>query len=286
MKILFKKTEESAAKNELTFQGLGITQCFVKSISTEADKSSTLRNVHRHALYEVHIVISGSQRYEIGNEMITVSSGELLLIAPRTNHLAVGESEDSKKRAVNFAITEDCELASRLAHISSHAVAKAPEKLLYLLDSLDEEQTRCEAFSDKLSELISLECILLILRTVGVSDGKTPSDTTTPDVRVAIAKQFIVDNIQYDFTMTELASYCHLSSKHLSRLFRKAEDCTIAEYIRLHKIKRIKSLLAESDMSIKKISEKMNFSSEYYLNSFFKKHTGMTPGAYRKSSNL
>ena len=286
MHILFKKNEESAAENELTFQGLGITQCYVKSLSTAADKNSILRTLHRHALYEVHIVVSGTQNYVIEDKKITVSSGELLLIAPHTNHLAVSESEDSKKRAVNFAIAEGSELASRLASISSYAVAKAPEKLLSILNFLDEEKTGHESFSAKLSELFSLECILLILRAVGVSDVEKASDAPTIDARVAMAKQFIGDNIQYNITMTELSSYCHLSTKQLSRLFRKAEGCSIAEYIRIHKIKRIKSLLTESDLSIKTISEIMNFSSEYYLNSFFKKHTGMTPGVYRKSSKL
>ena len=286
MHILFKKNEESAAENELTFQGLGITQCYVKSLSTAADKSSILRTLHRHALYEVHIVVSGTQNYEIEDKKITVCSGEILLIAPRTNHLAVCESEDSKKRAVNFEIAEDSELASRLARISSYAVAKAPEKLLCLLNFIDEEKTEHESFSAKLCELFSLECILLILRAVGISDVEKATDAPGIDARVAMAKQFIGDNIQYNITMAELSSYCHLSAKQLSRLFCKAEGCTIAEYIRIHKIKRIKSLLTETDRSIKTISEIMNFSSEYYLNSFFKKHTGMTPGVYRKSSKL
>ena len=286
MKILFKRTEESANKNELTFKELGITQCFVKSLSTATDKRSTLRTVHRHALYEVHIIFSGSQDYEIGDEKITVSSGELLLIAPYTNHLAVSETEDSRKGAINFALAENCELSSMLSHISSHVITKVPENLLYLLNFISEEKTRHEAFSDTLSELYSLECILLILRAVGASDAEAPSDTPMPDVRVAMAKQFIQDNIQYNITMSDLSSYCHLSTKQISRIFCKAEGCSIAEYIRIHKIKRIKSLLAENDSSIRKISELMNFSSEYYLNSFFKKHTGMTPGAYRKAVML
>ena len=136
MKILFKKTDPTIDFGCFTFQGLGISECYVMALNVSADKASTLRTEHHHAFYEVHIIREGHQEYEIANEKITVSAGELLFIAPQTLHLVARETEDYKKYAVNFALAEDSALFPRIAHIPAYAVAKASDVLLRLLDLL------------------------------------------------------------------------------------------------------------------------------------------------------
>ena len=44
----------------------------------------------------------------------------------------------------------------------------------------------------------------------------------------------------------------------------------------------LEKLLADESFSLKQISEIMNFNNAYYFNAFFKKHSGMPPGEYRK----
>ena len=44
------------------------------------------------------------------------------------------------------------------------------------------------------------------------------------------------------------------------------------------------AVMNESELSLKEISERLNFANEYYFNTFFKKYSGMTPGEYRKMS--
>ena len=286
MKILFKKNAESQSTQQLTFSGLGISECYVKNLNVVSDRGSVLRTLHRHTSYEVHVILSGSQDYEIGGERYTVSAGELLLIAPYTPHLVVSETDDYKKCAFSFALTKESVLASSISHIASHTIAAASDALLSLIDFLSTANSTSCAFSDSLTELTALECILLILRLVGAKDE--PAHVTAPlnDTRVTIAKQFIRDNIQSNITVGALASYCCIGAKQLSRIFYSEEQCTIAEYIRIHRLEYIKSLLTSNIYSIREISDLMNFSSECYLNSFFKKYTGMTPGAYKKSMLL
>lgn len=106
----------------------------------------------------------------------------------------------------------------------------------------------------------------------------------TSDYRIYMAKQYIADNIDLSPNVDDVASYCYLSSKQLTRLFHKYENTTPAAYIRKLKTARIESLLA-SDMSLKSISEKLNFSDEFHFNSFFKTNSGMSPGEFRKMIN-
>lgn len=280
MRILFKKTDPAVHADKHTFKGLGISECYVKDLNLSSDKASTLRTAHRHAFYEVHIICSGTQTYEIGNEKVVVCAGELLFIAPQTLHLVASETDDYKKYAVNFALAEDSELLAGIAHLSSYVIVKASDTLLRLLDFLGAESAAPSSFSENIAELSSLECVLLILRLVGARN-EDAYRLPQSDARVAMAKQFIEDNVQSTFTIRELASYCYIGEKQLSRIFYREEKCTVAEYVRMQRMKHIQALLASDRYSIRQISEMMHFSSEYYLNSFFKKHTGMTPGEYR-----
>ena len=99
---------------------------------------------------------------------------------------------------------------------------------------------------------------------------------------LTIAKQYIADNIERPFLVSDLAGYCYLSTKQLTRIFNEYEGITPGEYIKRERGIAVEKMLAESSFSLKQISEKMNFSNEYYFNEFFKKYSGMPPGEYRK----
>lgn len=283
MRILFKKNDSSVDAQKHTFQGLGISECYIKDLNVSADKASTLRTVHHHAFYEVHIILAGSQKYKIANKTIVVSEGELLFIPPCTPHLVVSETDDYKKCAVNFALTEESPLPAKISHLPPYVLTKVSEELRSLLNFLEGENASPSAFSEHISELAALECVLLVLRLVGAKDESERRTASLNDTRIAMAKQFIRDNVQAGFAIRELSAYCYIGEKQLSRIFYREEKCTVAEYIRAERLKHIKKLLV-SGYSVRQISEMMNFSSEYYLNSFFKKHVGIAPGAYRKEN--
>ena len=80
----------------------------------------------------------------------------------------------------------------------------------------------------------------------------------------------------------EVSEYCYLSTKQLTRIFQRYEDISPGEYIMKMRISTIEKLLADDSLSLKQISEITNFKNEYYFNAFFKKHSGMPPGEYRK----
>lgn len=108
---------------------------------------------------------------------------------------------------------------------------------------------------------------------------------TDEDSRVILARQYVQDNIDRPISCPELASYCHLSQKQLTRLFLLYTSQTPASYIRSQKVLRIEQLLRETAYSLKEISDLLHFASENHFNSFFTKYSGMTPGAFRKMSN-
>ena len=127
-----------------------------------------------------------------------------------------------------------------------------------------------------------LESILLLFRSVGTAETKLQPPIGMVDARIDLAKQFIRDNIQSPLQVSEVAAYCYVSPKQLTRLFYASEKISPAIYIKKEKIRYIESLLADPTLSLREISDRMCFANEYSFNAFFKKYYGMTPGQYRK----
>lgn len=101
-------------------------------------------------------------------------------------------------------------------------------------------------------------------------------------------KRSIIERIHYndepllvnfsDYLSHEL----HYNFNYLSKLFAEVKGATIEHYIILHKIERVKELLLYDELSLKQISNLMNYSSIAHLSGQFKKMTGLTPMHFKQ----
>ena len=280
MKILFKQKNESNA-NASSLKSAGITQCYLKAISYK-DRKNVVRASHHHTGYEIHIAISGEYTYQLEGEVIQLAAGELLLLRPFVKHFLIGESENAKKYALTFCISEDAPYLSKEI-FPPYEQSKIPREIIECITAIENEGQSRAFLSDSVIENRILECIIRLARRFVNEPKKKEELYNETDTRVLLAKQYIKDNIRQAITTAEVADYCCISAKQLTRLFSAAGNLPVAEYIRQHRCTEIELLLAESELSLKEISEIMNFNNEYYFNSFFKKYSGLTPGAFRKS---
>jgi len=91
------------------------------------------------------------------------------------------------------------------------------------------------------------------------------------------------NNIRFQITILSLADYMHLSEKQVYRIVKEQTGKAAKNYINERKLQKAKALLKDTDFSVKEISEKMGFSSEYYFSQFFKRGEGMAPGQFRSN---
>lgn len=95
----------------------------------------------------------------------------------------------------------------------------------------------------------------------------------------------IVDNNYYRKTLSLqiVAEQLHLSSQHLSRIFRQEMGITFVDYLTKVRIRRAMELLVNSQDKIYEITEKVGYSSQHYFCNVFKKIMGVSPAEYRKN---
>ena len=107
---------------------------------------------------------------------------------------------------------------------------------------------------------------------------KTRSEAIS-DVK-QVWKNWISDNARD----SDLAKKFHYSNEYTSRLIKELTGMNYTEILRTVRIEHSQDLLANSTMSVATIAEAIGYdTSEHYIRQF-KKHTGMTPSAFRKQS--
>ncbi len=75
-----------------------------------------------------------------------------------------------------------------------------------------------------------------------------------------------------------------ITAKHLSQVVKEVSGKTALEIIEDYVLTECKALLLSTTMTIQEISDELNFPSQSVFGKYFKRLTGMSPKAYRRSS--
>lgn len=95
------------------------------------------------------------------------------------------------------------------------------------------------------------------------------------------AKIIMLENVSNVINIQELAHNLGTSYSWFRKAFKEYTGYPPGQYFQELKIRKAKELLAETNMPIKEIAYSLNFSSNGYFLSFFKKRVGCTPLEYR-----
>ena len=87
-------------------------------------------------------------------------------------------------------------------------------------------------------------------------------------------------------SVSELAEEFNMTSNYFSQFFKSNVGTTPKKYITDAKLSIAKSSLVHTNISIKEISYRLNYSDDKHFIRTFKKHVGVTPSSYRASSRV
>ena len=100
-----------------------------------------------------------------------------------------------------------------------------------------------------------------------------------------LSKNFIVLVDRYHRQKRFLDFYAErlgVSSKHLSRTVKRHTGIASLDWIEHYTISDAKILLRTTNLSIKEIAERLNFSSQSFFGKYFKKYEGISPKDFRR----
>jgi len=122
-----------------------------------------------------------------------------------------------------------------------------------------------------------------LVEPLGIVTRQSTDVLAIEDTLVASAVKFIREHACEGVTVDDVLKKVPLSRSVLERRFRKFLSRSPQEEIRLVQIKRVKQLLAESDLALEQIAELAGYRHAEYMSVVFKRETGQTPGQYRRA---
>lgn len=272
MKILYRQNSEISNKTDLS--ALNIKNSYLKEITFKSDYKKTTRKPHCHTEYELHLIFCGIQCYEVGDITYEVHENEFILIPPETTHRVMFASENLLKYSITF---NSADISENLCY---HG--KTTNAVTNSIRFIAEEFRKNMPCASLLIENRIFEMLILLLRIVGYKEIVANTEIHTEDTRLELAKKFISDNLEQNLSVTDVASYCHLSTRQLTRIFMDSEGVSPARYINSERMKKIGEYIKNTDLSLQQISEHFSYNNQYYFNVAFKKHFGMPPFTYKK----
>ena len=79
------------------------------------------------------------------------------------------------------------------------------------------------------------------------------------------------------------ANELYISPKHLTAIIKKCSGKTANQWIKERLLEEIRFYLKQTNLSIKQVSDKLDFPNPSFFGKYVKEHLGMTPGEFRNS---
>lgn len=129
---------------------------------------------------------------------------------------------------------------------------------------------------------------IALLDTLAPDPASTAADPARPSSSrkgLDRAIEFIEAHHGQALRLAAVAEKAGLSPYHFARLFKAETGCSVHQYVLRRRIERARALLAAGRMPIAEVALACGFASQAHLTDTFRKHTGQTPGEYRRQAD-
>lgn len=259
-------------------------------------------HVHSHNFIEIAYVSAGKGIHIIGDKEYTVTKGDLFIINYDVPHEF--RSTPESKIVISNCIfrpqfIDKSLMRSRcftdICHIflfNSLFEGEFPGNDIKLLgkDHSEIEDIYEKMYSEYTEKPYGyIEILRAYVVELLVKIFRLYRQNETPERRVQ-NKAYFDDTIQFmkkhynqDIKLEELAAMTFLSRNYFCAFFKECSGVTVSEYIQNLRIEEACKLLAQNNLRIIDIAEKVGYKDLKFFNKLFKKITGKTPREYKKS---
>jgi len=118
-----------------------------------------------------------------------------------------------------------------------------------------------------------------------LEDKKTELVERVKVVVIELIRSGEIENMQINLS-EHLSEQTATDYHYLSSAFSEQEGVTIARYLVLQKIERVKELIRYNELTLSQIAYQLGYSSVAHLSAQFKQITGVTTSEFKKESTM
>ncbi len=258
-------------------------------------KSPVTSCIEKNDFWQIKYLHSGSMTIDTDEQSYLFQAGQLIIIPSDTKITITFE----KNTALHYSIISfRCNNADFLYKISPTPITLHGINQINFNDFV---YTASKIYSDK-KQLNNHDPILeeyhrhfletFLMRIYFIYNGNNifpdtykPAITYNDDMSLSkTVREYMENHIECDLSLDILAHETGVSKNTLMRKFRADTGLSIMQYFTKIKIEKAANMICDTDLSLKTISEQLNFQSPSYFSTAFKKQMGISPLEFSKRS--
>jgi AraC-like DNA-binding protein len=239
---------------------------------------------HSHRGTEICYLASGEVTWMVGARRLRLVGGTVSVVGPGLVHR--GELDVIAPSDIYWTVFRAGELQPRPDRQSLRVlggrrayVARAPEAVAELFPAIMRE---CAGGGPGWRAAAGARLTLLALECARLAPGSSARRLEPPPEPVARAARRLAADLEHPPAVRELARWVGLGPTRFHQLFRRTFGLTPRAYLARLRLAAAREALAASGEDITALAIRLGFPSSQHFATVFKKHTGMTPSAFRK----
>jgi AraC-like DNA-binding protein len=250
--------------------------------------------LHIHSFYEVCYAFAGRGTFRIDQDDLPVQAGDVFVARPGQPHEIVSAADDplgiyfwsyTLIPPASRAHGEIGELLRRFRG-GTDAVNPAPAMERTLVLMTEEVTTRAPGYATVLQGLLAKLLVDTARAVTAMPEPSAAENARAVDNASLLARdiqRYLQDNYARDIAMRDIAAQVHLSERHTRRLFQQVTGRSIKSYLTQVRLQVAAQSLLDPQLSVTDVAHACGYQDVRYFVTLFRKHTGLTPAAYRRA---
>lgn len=238
--------------------------------------------------YCIQIVTKGSMRINLNNQWYDILPNMGWLISP---DFLVKRPEESDSMIEMYIISMSRKFAKELN--PQFSMAQMANIYVHPVWRMSEEKTqRCIQFFELLRVVVGernrTSALHLVRAFFHYLSGDIPFGQRKTDLMTRseeITGRFLVlvdEHCEQQHSLDWYADQLCLSTRYVANTVKETLGMTASECIERAIMQRAKTLLVSTPMPIQQIADQLGFQNQSHFGTFFKRHEGISPAAFRK----
>jgi len=264
------------------------------SVQKQCIEEFSIIHIHRH--YELNLMISGSGKRIVGNNISPFENYDLILIGPDLPHSReLTEAANTNDTQCLVLYISESLINSDLIQIQE---LESIQKLFYRAMSglcfKGEGVREIEKQIIQLSELHGAESFIALIRLLTdlsqiqhqqiLSNTPELTESQYKDLdQIKTVYDFVLSHVQETFTLDTVAGLLNMAPGSFCRFFKKRCGKSFMQYVKDIRISIASRMLSTTEKPISQICFECGYNNLANFNFYFKSIMKMTPSDYRKN---
>ncbi len=239
-------------------------------------------SLHHHPYIEVVYHLRGRGRTTFADgRSVAFTAGSVEIYPPLMAH-AQANDEPGEDVCVFISVTPPLAqiVAMPLYHESLEAQSAVHEMMAQAA-----EPSPAHAMAGLVGQALA-RAILLVILAEKLHSGRRGHETALTGTYACKARDFLQRFAAEKNSLQRVATHVGISGDHLRHVFRRCYRVSLKEYQLRVRMEKARSLIVQTTLPLKVIGHQCGFVSVRYFCARFRRHTGLSPGRYRRRYQL